>query len=234
MSALATCIRREIAAHRRAWLAVVLAVVVAFQIVQLALLTVRFEKFPNYVTVHHWPANVWRIIRSTPALADTVPIILDEWLIEIGSMNYAFGHGIAEWSFVLMPAKLLLVLGFAILFATNVVLLRAVGQACGLSTRIGTIAATASGTMLGGIATTTITWVVCCAAPSWVVGLAVMGFSTTAALALQPIGGWLVLAGLASLAVPAVGLSAILAERTAAPAKASPAMRTAHVARATS
>jgi hypothetical protein len=234
MNTLAKCVRREIAAHRREWLAVMLAVIVGFQIVQLALLIVRFEKFPNYMRMHDWPANVWRIIRSTPALADTIPIILDEWLVEIGSMNYSFGHGIAEWSFVLMPAKLVLVLGFAILFATNVVLLRAAGQACGLSTRIGTIAATVSGTALAGTATTTITWVVCCAAPSWVVGLAVMGFSTTAALALQPIGGWLVLAGLASLAAPAIGLTAILAERTAPAEAASRAMRTAHLVRATS
>ena len=41
--------------------------------VQLALLIVRFGKFPNYLTVHDWPANVWRIIRSNPAIADMIP-----------------------------------------------------------------------------------------------------------------------------------------------------------------
>ena len=51
-------------------------------------------------------------------VADMILIILDEWFIEIGSMNYSFGHGIAEWSFVLLPSKLVIVLALAILFAT--------------------------------------------------------------------------------------------------------------------
>jgi hypothetical protein len=215
MTSVAGCVRREIAARPRSWLAVVLAVVLAFQIVQLALLVVRFGKFPNYLTVHDWPANVWRIMRSTPALGDMIPIVLDEWLIEIGSMNYAFGHGIAEWSFVLMPAKLVVVLVLAILFATDVVLLRAARKTCNLSTRLGTVTAAGAGTLLAGAASMTITWVVCCAAPTWVVGLAILGLSTTAALALQPIGGWLVLAGVAALAAPAIGLASMLCERTA-------------------
>jgi hypothetical protein len=215
MTSVAACLRREIAAHRGPWLAIMLAFTVAFQMVQLALLIVRFGKFPNYLTVHDWPANVWRIIRSTPAIADMIPIILDEWLIEIGSMNYAFGHGIAEWSFVLLPAKLFVVLALAILFATDLILLRAVRKTCNLSTRLGTVTAAGAGTLLAGAASMTITWVVCCAAPTWVVGLAILGLSTTAALALQPIGGWLVLAGVAALGAPAIGLAAMLCERTA-------------------
>jgi hypothetical protein len=217
MMGLAACLRREIAANRGRWLAIVLAVVTGYEILQLALLIIRFEKFPNYLALHDWPANVMRIIRSTPAVADMIPIILDEWLIEIGSMNYSFGRGIAEWSFVLLPAKLVVVLAVAILFATDIVLLRAASQACSLSTRVGALTAAASGTLLAGAATTTITWVVCCAAPSWVVGLAVMGLSTTAALTLQPIGSWLVLAGLAALAVPGIGLAAILSEQRCVP-----------------
>jgi hypothetical protein len=219
MMAAAACLRREIAANRGAWLGMVLAGVVGFQIFQLAMLIIRFGNFPNYLTVHDWPGNVLRIIRSTPAVADMIPIILDEWLIEIGSMNYAFGHGIAEWSFVLLPSKLFVVLALAMLFATDLVLVRAARNACSLSTRVGTFTAAAGGTLLAGAATTTITWVVCCAAPSWVVGLAVLGLSTSAAFAIQPIGGWLVLIGLAALAMPAIALAAILAQRTgAAPA----------------
>ena len=123
MSAMAACLRREVAANRGAWLGTVLAGVVGFQMFQLVLLILRFGNFPNYLTVHDWPANVLRIIRSTPSVADMIPIILDEWFIEIGSMNYSFGRGIAEWSFVLMPAKLAVGLAIAILFATDLVLL---------------------------------------------------------------------------------------------------------------
>jgi hypothetical protein len=232
MSAMAACLRREVAANRGAWLGTVLAGVVGFQMFQLVLLILRFGNFPNYLTVHDWPANVLRIIRSTPSVADMIPIILDEWFIEIGSMNYSFGHGIAEWSFVLLPSKLVIVLALAILFATDIVLLRAARNACSLSTRVGTVTAAAGGTLLAGVAMTTITWVVCCAAPTWVVGLAVMGLSTTAALTIQPIGGWLVLAGLAALAAPAIGLTTVVAERTGAAAATDRAVLPARLARA--
>jgi len=233
VTGIAACVRREIAGHRRAWLAIVLAVLIGFQILQLAILVIRFDRFPNYVAVHDWPANIWRIIRSTPAIADMIPIILDEWLIEIGSMNYSFGHGIAEWSFVIMPAKLVVVLAIGALFATDIVLLGATRKICSLSTRLGTLSAAASGTLLAGAATTTITWVVCCAAPTWVVGLAVMGLSVATALALQPIGGWLVLGGLSALAVPAIALAAVLSERSQ-PAAVPRAATPVHFAGATS
>jgi hypothetical protein len=230
----AACLRREILANRRSWLAIVLGVFIGFQLLQLAGLILRFETVPNYVTFHDWPANVTRIIRSTPAVSDMIPIILDDWLIEIGSMYYSFGRGIAEWSFVLMPAKLAVVLAITILFATDIVLLRAARKACSLSTQVGTAAAAAAGTLVAGTATTTITWVVCCAAPTWVVGLAVMGVGTTAALALQPIGGWLLSLGLSVLAVTAILLARMLSGRTARAAAAPLALAPAHIARAPS
>jgi hypothetical protein len=210
VTGVAACLRREIVAHRRSWLAIVLGIFVGFQLFQLAGLMLRFETAPNYVTFHDWPANVARIIRSTPAVSDMIPIILDEWLIEIGSMNYSFGRGIAEWSFVLMPAKLAVVLVIAVLFATDIVLLRVARKTCSLTTQVGTSAAAAAGTLVAGAATTTITWVVCCAAPTWVVGLAVMGVSTTTALTLQPMGGSLLLLGISALAAPALLLARML------------------------
>ena len=160
----------------------------------------RFEGLPNYVTVHDWPGSIARISRMTPSVADMIPIMFDEWFIEIGLMNYAFGRGIAEWSFVLMPAKAFVVLMIAMLLATNLVLLRGARKTCALSTRLGSSAAVTGGVLISGAATTTITWVVCCAAPTWVVGFAVMGMSVNTALVLQPIGGWLLLLGLSMLA----------------------------------
>jgi hypothetical protein len=163
-----------------------------------------------------------------------IPIILDEWLIEIGSMNYSFGRGIAEWSFVILPAKLIAVVALAALFATDIVLLRAVRKSCSLTTRAGMAAAASGGALLAGAATTTITWVVCCAAPTWVVGLAVMGLSTTTALALQPMGNWVVLAGFAALAAPAFVLAGMLSHRALQPAAESRGATAVHFAGATS
>jgi hypothetical protein len=211
----AASIRREVLASRRSWAAMVIGCFLGFQVVQLVMLVVRFEALPNYVTFHDWPGNVAGIVRSTPSVSDMVPIILDEWLVEIGSMNYAFGRGIAEWSLVLMPAKLMVVLLIAILLATDIVLLRSARNACSLSARVGAAAATTTGALIAGAALTTITWVVCCAAPTWAVGLAVMGVGVTTALALQPIGGWLTLLGIAALLGMAIVLARQLSGRPA-------------------
>jgi hypothetical protein len=197
---------REIRASLLLWLALLVAFFAAFPLLQLALLIVRFQELPNYLIVHDWPGNIARIVRMTPSIADMVSIMRDEWLIEIGSMNFAYGHGIAEWSFVLVPAKAGVTLVIALLLATNVVLLRAVRKTCPLSARLGASAAAAGGALLAGAATMTITWVVCCAAPTWVVGLAVLGVSVATAFALQPIGGWLSLFGIVLLAAIAAAL----------------------------
>ncbi len=221
MSALAV-LRREVGGSARLWLASAVAFFAAFQLLQLALLMLRFQEFPNYLTVHDWPRNVARIARMTPSIADTVSIMLDEWLIEIGSMNFAYGHGIAEWSFVLVPAKAAVVLAIALLLATIVVLLRAVRKTCPLSARLGASAAAAGGALLAGAATMTITWVVCCAAPTWVVGLAVLGVSVATAFALQPIGGWLSLFGIVLLAAIVLALARRLSGRRGDAAAAMP------------
>ncbi len=192
-------LRREVVARPWPWLTVMAAFFVSFHVLQLATLIVRFEAWPNYMTVHDWPANVARIVRSTPAISDMIPIILDEWFVEVGSMNYSFGRGVVEWSFVLIPGKAAVVLGIAVLVATNAVLLRAAWNICGVSAGLGSSVATGAGAFVAGAATITITWVVCCAAPTWVVGLAVMGVGVTTALALQPLGGWLSLIGLSAL-----------------------------------
>jgi len=206
MTSALACLRREFPARSWLWVSVVAAFFVSFHGLQLATLMVRFEATPNYVAVHDWPANVARIVRLTPAISDMIPIILDEWLVEVGSMNYSFGRGIAEWSFVLIPGKAVVVLGIAALVATNLVLLRAAWKTCGIFAPLGSSVATGAGALIAGAAVTTITWVVCCAAPTWVVGLAVMGVGVTTALALQPFGGWLLVLGLSTLVTSAIFL----------------------------
>ena len=203
MSALVV-LQREVRASARLWLVVAVAFFTAFQLLQLALLIIRFHAFPNYLVVHDWPANIARIVRMTPSVRDMIPIMFDEWLVEVGSINYSFGRGIAEWSFVLIPGKAVIVLGIAPLVATNLVLLRAAWKTCGVFAWLSSAAATGVGALVGGAAVTTITWVVCCAAPTWVVGLAVMGVGVTTALALQPFGGLLLLLGLSMLVTSAI------------------------------
>lgn len=194
MSAYAV-LQRELRAGAVLWLALVAGFFAASQLLQLALLMLRFQEFPNYMTVHDWPGNIARIVRMTSSVTDMVSIALDEWLIEIGSMNFAYGHGVSEWSFVVVPAKAAVMLTIAALLATNIVLLRSVRRTCPLSERLAASFATTSGALMAGLSAMTITWVVCCAAPTWVVGLAIMGVSVTTAFELQAIGGWLSLLG---------------------------------------
>ena len=203
MSALVV-LKREVRASARLWLVVAVAFFAGFQLLQLALLIIRFHAFPNYMVVHDWPANIARIARMTPSVADMIPIMFDEWLVEVGSINYSFGRGIAEWSFVLIPGKAVIALGIAALVATNFVLLRAAWKTCGILARLGSPVATGAGALVASAAATTITWVVCCAAPTWVVSLAVMGVGVTTALALQPFGGLLLLLGLSMLVTSAI------------------------------
>lgn len=207
-------VQREVRSRVRLWLALTIGFFAALELGQIALLVIRFQTFPNYLTVHDWLGNVGRIFRKTPSIADRISISLDEWWIEIGSMNFDYGHGVSEWSFVLMPSKVAIMLAIALLLATNVVLLRAVRNSCPLSARLSALTVAGGATLLSGMSTMTITWVVCCAAPTWVVGLAVAGVSVATAFAIAPIGNWLMLFGLASLAAVALALASLLSERS--------------------
>ena len=69
-------------------------------------LMVRFQAVPNYIQFYDWVGNVSWIIQSTPSWRDMIPIIWEEWLIEIGFMNYDYGTGISEWSLNVIPSRL--------------------------------------------------------------------------------------------------------------------------------
>src|SRR5262249_59283086 len=178
--------QREVRASARLWLLAAVAFFAGFQLLQLALLIMRFQAFPNYLVLHDWPANIARIVRMTPSVGDMIAIMFDEWFVEVGSVNYSFGRGISEWSFVLIPGKAVIALAIAALVATNLVLLWAAWKSCGIFARLGSSVATGAGALVAGAAATTITWVVCCAAPTWVVGLAVMVVGVTPGLSFHP------------------------------------------------
>jgi hypothetical protein len=208
MSALESLVR-AIRAKALLWFGLVIGFFAAFHLWQLVFLVLSFGEFPNYLTIHDWPANIARIVRMTPSITDMISIMLDEWLIEIGSMNYDYGHGIAEWSFVVMPAKAIIVLLLSLLLATIVILLRAVRETCPLLSQIAALVCVASGAFTAALATMTITWVAHCGIPTWIVGLSIMGVDTATTFALEPFGSWLTLFGIALLTLVTISLGSL-------------------------
>jgi hypothetical protein len=62
------------------------------------------------------------------------------------------------------------------------------------------------GAALAGMASASVTWVVCCGMPSWAVTLSMLGVDIATALSLQPFGGWLAISGLALLLLSTAAL----------------------------
>jgi hypothetical protein len=174
-----------------------IATALIYQLFLLAALVVRFGNLPNYWVFYDWPANVLRIVRSTPAVSDMGPIIANEWLIEIGFMNYDYGLGISEWALSVVPAKLVVLCIMGMLTGLCFNLSR--NGTCRSSVARSSEGATALGAGLVLLTNATMSWVVCCATPSWVVGLAMLGVGVSTSLALEGMGLWLSGAGFALL-----------------------------------
>lgn len=163
------------------------------QALQLIMLMLRFDAFPNYLITYDWVGNAVRIINSTPSVKDMFPILFEEWWIEIGFMNYDFGNGISEWSLNVIPSRLFILATMGMLLKLFVVLL---GQkSCSPKNTAFAYAGAGVGTLLISMTTAAMSWVVCCAAPSWVVGLAMLGLSVSASLALEGLGPSLFFSG---------------------------------------
>ena len=174
------------------------------QVLMLIALVARFGALPNYVTFYDWVGNAIHIVRSTPSWVDMAPIIAEEWLIEIGRMNYDYGNGISEWSLNVIPSRLVVLFGLGTLVGLCLGLARR--SECDGATRGGAAAATGVGAILVAMTNATMSWVVCCATPSWVVGLAMMGLGVSTSLALQTLGPVLSLGGFAVLIMTALVL----------------------------
>ncbi len=172
---------------------------VLFQVLMLIALIVRFQDLPNYITVYDWIGSAVHIIQSTPSWRDAAGIIWEEWLIEIGFMNYDFGMGISEWSLNVVPSRLLVlfVLGAAVSFCLALVQ----RDACETGASNTMRATTGLGAVLVAMTNATMSWVVCCATPSWVVGLAMLGLGVSTSLALETMGPILTSAGFGLLAL---------------------------------
>ena len=196
-------------AARYNWLSLMgwgLIFAVGCQVLQLVLLMIRFGDAPNYAITYDWLANASWIISSTPSIKDVFPILFEEWWIEIGFMNYDFGNGISEWSLNVIPSRLLmLALMGALLKLLHVLLTQ---TSCTLKQNLAVFTGAGLGTLLMSMTSAAMSWVVCCATPSWVVGLAMLGLSVSASLALEGLGPLLFYVGIGFL-LSAVVLSSI-------------------------
>lgn len=188
--------------QRRLVLAFAIGFPVGFYLFLLALMALRFGNLPNYVTPYDWIGNVYRIFTSTGSVADMVRIARDEWLLEIGFMNYDYGLGVSEWSLLIIPHALIYMMFVGALVGLNFALIAdqpalswQAAARCGLLTSLGALCAS-----LIGI---TLFWVVCHSSPSWVVSLAILGVEISTSLALEPVGPIISGLGLAMLLLSA-------------------------------
>ena len=194
-------IRDTIGRSRRVWLAMTLGFTLLYHLILLGSASLSTGHLPNYIRYYDWPANVMRIIRSTPAIADMPPIINDEWLIETGALNYNYGHGIAEWSLAIIPSNVFVALLLSALVTTSILLLRRSREICPLAERGAGATAAGVGALFVGTANITMTWVACCSTPTWVVGLSLLGIESSSAFVLLPYGNALSFGGFAVLAL---------------------------------
>jgi hypothetical protein len=184
---------------------------IVFYLLLLGVLVVEYGHLPNYVTRYDWIANVLRIIHGTRSITDMVSIILDEWLLEIGYMDYDYGHGIADWSLSIIPHKLAIMSFAGALIGLNVALLferqsaQSLSRQCVQACRSGAL--TSLGALCAGLTSATVFSVACCAVPSWAGSLAVLGVETSLAFALEPFGSVALLFGIAALVVSALWLA---------------------------
>lgn len=209
-----TTLRAEIGGNWRQMILHGLIFALLFQVFMMLALIVRFQAFPNYVTGYDWIGNVLWIIQSTPSWRDMAPIIAEEWLIEIGRMNYDYGTGISEWSLNVVPSRLVVLFILGAMVSLCLSLVRRNSCDAGASTTLR--ATTGLGALLVAMTNATMSWVVCCATPSWVVGLAMLGLGVSTSLALETMGPVLTFSGFGLLS----SLILFLAWRKSRPASA--------------
>ena len=170
-------------------LALAAGFLVGYHLLLALVVLLRFEAWPNYFHVHALAENFVLILRGTPSWIDAIGIAIQEPWLEFGYANPDY-YGIAEWSYMILPSRLLMVVLASVLLAV-----------AWQDTRQGSAPYPArslnlTGAMLLGLGCASLTWVVCCAYPSWIVLLAILGLDTALALRLEPLGLAFVLGGL--------------------------------------
>jgi len=187
-------LRQAVARHWRRWLAISVGFVVLYYVGLLLLTMVRFGEIPNYVELYDVIGSYRQILRGTPAWSDAWRIMLDEPLFETGFKDPHY-YGVATWSYVLIPPKMAIVFAAGGLLATILVLAAGTRESACPGSRARAYAVAGLGSAFIGLTSATLTWVACCATPSWVVALTMLGMSTSLALWIDPFGAVLTVAG---------------------------------------
>lgn len=211
LTAVSEPVRRMAGAIRsrpQRWWAMTLGFATAYHLLILLATMVRFGNVPNFVTGYNWLGNVRVILASTPSWRDAARIVSEEWLLEVGYMNYDFGNGIAEWSLFLVPTRMIGVLLLGALLATQVALRCDRDGHCNRFGRHAARLGSGVGAIGVAVSSITLSWVVCCSTPTWVVGLAMMGLGVSTALWLEPLGNWLMAGGFVLLLASTYALAA--------------------------
>ncbi|MFK8081097.1 MAG: hypothetical protein AB8B97_12490 [Granulosicoccus sp.] len=179
-------IGKEVAEHWKLLLLRGFLFALFFQIFMLIALVVRFQSLPNYINLYDWIGNVVHIVQSTPSVTDTVGIVTEEWLIEIGQMSYDYGTGLSIWSLNVMPSRVLVLTFMGCLITLCALLLKR--KNCSATGRRSAVLTVSAGSVMVAMTNATMSWVVCCASPTWVVGLAMLGLGVSTSLALESMG----------------------------------------------
>jgi hypothetical protein len=190
----AAVVKSTAARYWRRWLAFSLGFVVAYYAGLLLLTILRFRELPNYLEIYDVAGSYRLILRSTPAWRDAWQILLDEAWLEIGFKDPHY-YGVATWSYLLIPPKMAVVFSAGALLATVLVLTARLRESACQVARAQTYAVATVGTTFVALTSATLTWVACCATPSWVVALTMLGMSSSLALWLDPLGAVLTAAG---------------------------------------
>lgn len=159
------------------------SIVIAYHLLLALIVLVRFDAWPNYFRVYPLLHNLELVLTGTPSWLDALGIAIQEPWLEFGYANPDY-YGIAEWSYMILPSRLLTVTFASLLLALS-------------WSRIKSCPAVSlAGASLVGLGCASLTWVVCCAYPTWIVLLAILGLDTAVALQLEPWGLGIVLAGM--------------------------------------
>jgi len=182
------------------WLAMSSGFTVLYYAMVLVFTIIRFQELPNYVTFENVFHVYHMILSNTPSLLDSIPIMAQEAFFETGFKDPNY-YGIATWSYMLLPAKVILVLFMAMLLSTYLFLKSQTKRVClhknpGVpSSKLTTTASI--GTALVSLTNVSLSWVVCCATPNWSVALTMLGLSSSISLWLNPYGIYMTIIGLA-------------------------------------
>ena len=209
-------VRKAIADQFFLWFTITLFFPVFYYVIQMLSLIIRFQNIPNYYRIYDWFDTVVLVFQSTPSFRDSLLIIREEWWLEFGYMNYDFGLGLSEWSLVIIPSKLLLTYFWGVLLATFLILKKyqkeylcqlklsrpimpekstgeksnQTGKSSEPNSHRGIYFASFA-SMLLAFSSVTMSWVVCCATPTWVIGLSMLGLGVSASLWIEPLGIWM-------------------------------------------